>query len=42
MAVNLERAPAASPYSHIYVPGAAHQGNAWQRAAHKARQAGGP
>ena len=38
LAVNLERAPAVSPYSHIYVPGAGH--NNWQRAAHRARQAG--
>lgn len=42
MAVNLERAPATSPYSHIYVPGAPGAGNnAWQRTAHRARQAGG-
>ena len=38
MAVNLERPPAVSPYSHIYVPGAGHSN--WQRAAHRARQAG--
>ena len=38
MAVNLERAPTVSPYSHIYVPGAGH--NNWQRAAHRARQGG--
>jgi hypothetical protein len=42
LAVNLERAPAVSPYSHIYVPGACHNNNNnnWQRAAHRPRQAG--